>query len=238
MAGEVNVRNFEQMVVGLRLEANKIAAEISSAYLKRAEVIKENERLIKIFQEQEKELARFDVKKKEKQVQLDRVNTTLGEVKLAVIGFQINKKDLLKELNRLNRKILEAKDEDVQVEQRLKVLKDIVPKEELLRKNKESLLKEIEELERKKGETSRETERLLAERRSELISLNADIEKTKVEIAHFETLAEYARNEKKKVDDECIAKIHDLIEYEARIKEVWDQVFPGRNMIVFKKFIK
>lgn len=219
-------------------ELRKQAADLSIIISSRNEqIMKYNKELEIIKQSKSKEEGRLlEIQNKKQKLILecsDLENQKIVKIE-EIRHLKDDKKEPLKELNRLNSWIITAKQEaDIKYSKNKEFDKKLSEKKELVNK----VLKienDTKELEKKKDLLRLDIDSLIIEKNRQISLFTEQIDKIKQEINGLQEQAKFALIRKTRIDNESTRKIEDLNQYTERIRVVWDKVFPGVNMPMLK----
>lgn len=231
---EVAIKNKEFTIAELRKEASDLANEITSVNLK---IKLANIDLDKIKEKVEIEKANLvyilEVQKNSN-LEMANLSTHKKTITEEIDNLESKKPKLLKELDRYNSWISTAKDE---YEKLVLKNKEYETKLSEKAKNVEIIFKlenEIKGLEEIRDLLRLENDGLRETGQKEINFQKEEISKIQLKIEELKKDAEYAEIKKRKIDDECSQRKRDLDIYYTRILEVWNKVFPGRNMPMIK----
>lgn len=149
-----------------------------------------------------------------------------------LLEIEITRKESAKELNRVNSWVLKALDELKEVEEKLKVQKDLISAGEKLIEKSSGIKEEISLLETSKEERAKEYAEITLRNEENLKSFRD-------KALEFSLLAESkakeandAENRKKFFDEEYFKKKSDLEIYAERVEKYYNKAFPDLKMLL------
>ena len=235
---DVIENNLQATIFELKNEAKNVAKEIASANFDRDKAVQEKQEAIKELSNIRNECEITSKIEVDLQKKIDTNRVVFHDESISFKEkkeqernqFKKEEKEYLKELNRLNISILEAKDEEEKYVDKLFLMKQKIESQNELFEKILTLENDISGLEKKRDALKIENQSLIDHAELEIEILQGKIEEIKKQIIQLNLEAEYARIAKQRIDDEAVHKSHDLKIYYSRVKHVWDEVFPGRNM--------
>ena len=230
----IEVRNMEATLASLRSEAKRVSNEIASNYLKSSELGKEVSVLQKAKEDEINVLNAMVLKQKEeeflRQKKRDEFVKEIQDFKDSIEQAKIEKREGQKELKRINEWVLSAKKEEELFQNKLNDYENKISQRKPLIEEILKLENEIISKNKERDRVCLEYDVLVSQKIEEFDDLQRKILGANDELKSAILQVEYAKNEKQKIDNECTLKTNDLAEYAFRIKEVWNQVFPDKNM--------